>query len=212
MREIFDALFADVAAGRPAAFTLHHANGGSHHYEPAAWFRDRLPGDRGLLDACTGPTLDVGCGPGRLAGALAAAGWPVLGIDISDAAVRHAQRRGALALRRDVFEPVPGAGRWQHLLLADGNIGIGGDPRRLLRRCRQLLAPGGRLHAEVAAPGTRGWAGTVTVGRGPGAAESTMRWAAVPLDEVAALAAATALRVIDTRTEAGRWFVSLSPR
>jgi hypothetical protein len=64
----------------------------------------------------------------------------------------------------------------------------------------------------VAAPGTPGWAGTVTVGRGPGTVESTMRWAAVPLDEVSALAAASALRVIGTRTEAGRWFVTLAHR
>jgi SAM-dependent methyltransferase len=200
---VFDAVFAGEATG----FTVHHPNGASHHFNAAGWFRDHLPGDRGLLDRCTGPTLDVGCGPGRLVAALTRAGHPALGIDISAAAVRHTRRRGAAALRRDVFGAIPGTGRWHHLLLADGNIGIGGDPRELLRRCRQLLAPDGRLHAEVGAPGTANWAGTVTVPL----TGSTLRWAAVSADEVATLAAATALRVLDTRAEEGRWFATLAP-
>jgi len=33
--------------------------------------------------------------------------------------------------------------------LADGNIGIGGLPARLLFRCAQLLAPDGRLLIEA---------------------------------------------------------------
>jgi hypothetical protein len=35
------------------------------------------------------------------------------------------------------------------VLLADGNIGIGGLPARLLNRCVQLLAPGGRILIEA---------------------------------------------------------------
>jgi hypothetical protein len=31
----------------------------------------------------------------------------------------------------------------------DGNIGIGGDPRSLLRRCGGLMAPAGRLVIEI---------------------------------------------------------------
>jgi hypothetical protein len=34
-------------------------------------------------------------------------------------------------------------------LLANGNIGIGGYPGELLRRCARLLAPGGALLIEV---------------------------------------------------------------
>lgn len=209
---VFDAVFATAAAGRPASFTLHHPNGGSHRFDPAVWFHDHLPGDRRLLDRCTGPTLDVGCGPGRLTGALAHAGRPALGIDISATAVRHARQRGATALQRDVFDPLPGTGRWQHLLLADGNIGIDGDPHRLLERCRRLLAPDGQIHAELAAPGTTSWAGAVALRNEAGSGEISMRWAVVPLDELAALAAATALRILDTRTESGRWFATLTPR
>ncbi len=106
---------------------------------------------------------------------------------------------------------MPGAGRWRHLLLADGNIGIGGDPPRLLRRCRQLLAVDGRLHAELAPAGTPAWSGTATV-QTPDGADRTLPWACVPLDDLPELADATAMRVLDTWTEAGRWFATLTPR
>ena len=208
---VFDAAISRAAAGMPATFTARHAGGGEHRFDPAAWCRDAIAGDAALLDRCTGATLDVGCGPGRLAGALIGAGRPALVIDISAAAVRLARRRGAVALQRDVFDPVPGTGRWQHLLLADGNIGIGGDPHRLLRRAHRLLAPGGRLHTELAPPGTPAWSGTATVQTGAGHG-SPLPWASVPLDDLTAIAAATAMRVLDTWTEAGRWFGTLTPR
>jgi hypothetical protein len=75
--------------------------------------------------------------------ALGERGVPALGIDITTYAVWLARSSGALALHRDVFAPVPGAGRWARVLLADGNIGIGGDPVVLLRRAGELLRPGG---------------------------------------------------------------------
>ncbi|WP_328345761.1 class I SAM-dependent methyltransferase [Micromonospora sp. NBC_00421] len=208
---VFDAVFDRAASGHPTAFTARHPSGGVLRFDPAVWCRDATAGDATLLARCTGPTLDVGCGPGRLTGALIDAGRPALGIDVSAIAVRLARRRGAVALQRDVFGPVPGAGRWRHLLLADGNIGIGGDPHRLLRRCRRLLAADGRLHAELAPPGTPAWSGTATV-QTPGGTGSPLPWACVPLDDLAALAGDTALRVRDTWTEAGRWFATLTPR
>jgi len=51
-------------------------------------------------------------------------GVPALGIDQSATAVDLARRSGAPALRRDVFGPLPGAGRWSTVLLADGNVGM----------------------------------------------------------------------------------------
>jgi SAM-dependent methyltransferase len=207
---VFDAAINRAAAGIPATFTARHAGGGVLRFDPGAWCQDVLAGDAALLDRCTGPTLDVGCGPGRLTGALTGSGRPALGIDVSAAAVRLARRRGAVALQRDVFDPVPGTGRWRHLLLADGNIGIGGDPRRLLRRCHELLGPAGRLHAELAPPGTPAWAGIATV-QTPAGHDSPLPWACVPVDGLAALASAAALRVLGTWTEAGRWFATLTP-
>ncbi|WP_307868480.1 class I SAM-dependent methyltransferase [Micromonospora sp. C95] len=208
---VFDTAIDRAAAGIPAAFTARHASGGVYRFDPAAWCRDAIAGDDALIGCCTGPTLDVGCGPGRLTSALSHAGRPALGIDVSASAVLLARRRGAAVLQRDVFGPVPGAGRWRHLLLADGNIGIGGDPYRLLRRCRQLLAVDGRLHAELAPAGTPAWSGTATV-QHPDGADRTLPWACVPLEDLAGLADATAMRVLDSWTEAGRWFATLTPR
>jgi SAM-dependent methyltransferase len=198
---VFDTMFR-----RAAPVTVRNPNGAEHRFDPIAWCHSRA-GDEALLARCAGPTLDVGCGPGRLAGALAGRGCPTLGIDISETAVRLARRRGAAALRRDVFDRVPGEGRWHHVLLADGNIGIGGDPARLLRRCRRLVAPGGRVHVEAAAPGTAGWSGPAVAEDG-----TRLRWACVPVDDLATLAAATAMRVLDTWTEADRWFATLAAR
>jgi SAM-dependent methyltransferase len=204
---VFETAFRRAELGKPAAFTIRDPGGGEHVFDPATWCRDHLPGDTTLIEPCTGPTLDVGCGPGRLAHTLTRSGRPALGIDISAAAVRLARRRGAVALRRDVFGPLPGAGRWRHVLLADGNIGIGGDPDRLLRRCRDLVGVGGQVHTELAPPGAASWSGTAT-----GPAGTTMPWASVAVDDLAALATAASMRVLDTRTEAGRWFATLTPK
>ncbi len=107
--------------------------------------------DRSLLARCAGPVLDVGCGPGRLIAALSARGVPALGVDLSPAAVRRTRRSGGHVLRRSVFDRLPSEGGWMTVLLADGNVGIGGDPGALLARIAQLVAPVGRLLVEAAA-------------------------------------------------------------
>ena len=83
-------------------------------------------------------------------------------------------------VRRDVFARVPGEGRRGHVLVADGNVGIGGDPAMLLARAAPLLSVGTRL-VEIDPAPERDWRGTVRVrtaagpahrqgGRGGGAA------------------------------------------
>lgn len=104
------------------------------------------PADIEVLSRCAGPTLDIGCGPGRMAAALAQRGIPALGVDVSEVALLLARAAGATVLRRSVFDRLPGEGRWHHALLIDGNIGIGGDPAALLRRVKQLLHP---VHGEL---------------------------------------------------------------
>ncbi|WP_433035723.1 class I SAM-dependent methyltransferase [Actinomycetospora sp. CA-053990] len=123
------------------------------------WHDDADDDDAWLLGRCTGPTLDLGCGPGRLVVALADRGVPALGVDVSVQAIQRCLERGAAVLHRDAFERLPGEGRWQHVVLADGNIGIGGDPVTLLRRCRALLADGGSVLLELEA-GAALWCGT----------------------------------------------------
>lgn len=150
--------------------------------------------DRTVVDMCQGPTIDLGCGPGRLVTHLIERGVPALGVDVSATAVELARRSGAPALRRDVFEPLPGTGRWQTVLLADGNVGLGGDPDRILRRAAELLRRGGRCLAEfdsVAKGVTVSWVRLES----KRAIGPWFRWAAVGIDCVPELAAQVGLAV-----------------
>ncbi|WP_152366018.1 methyltransferase domain-containing protein [Microlunatus speluncae] len=145
-------LYAAALAGEPT--TMITDAGDRRRLPVEAWSGTIGRADWALLRRCSGPTLDLGCGPGRLTTALQAAGTPALGVDLSGPAVDAAVGRGAVALRRDLFAPLPAEGRWHTVLLADDNIGIGGDAIRLLTRCRALLAPGGRVLLDLAEPGT----------------------------------------------------------
>jgi SAM-dependent methyltransferase len=102
------------------------------------------------LAAASGPVLDIGCGRGRYVHAAILGGHLALGIDVSETAVRIAQRHGLPVLCRSVFQELPGEGTWGTALLLDGNIGIGRDPVALLRRCAQLVRDGdGRILVET---------------------------------------------------------------
>jgi glycosyltransferase A (GT-A) superfamily protein (DUF2064 family)/SAM-dependent methyltransferase len=165
--------------------------------------------DQTLLSECSGATLDVGCGPGRFTEGLALRRIPALGIDVAADAVRQTRARGAQALRRDVFGPLPAEGRWESVLLADGNLGIGGDPVRMLRRVEGLLSPGGRVLVEVAPPG----AGVVThrVHLGVGARRSSsFGWAVIGAECLDALARQASLRMLWAVEVQGRWFARLA--
>lgn len=143
--------------------------------------------DSAVVELCSGPTIDLGCGPGRLVTELVRRGVPALGVDQSATAVGLARRSGAPVLRRDVFDTLPATGRWQTVLLADGNVGLGGDPLRVLRRSAELLSRGGRCIAEFepVATGIRtGWVrleSSRTIG-------PWFRWASVGIDCAAELA------------------------
>ena len=106
------------------------------------------PFDELVVSLCRGPTIDLGCGPGRLVARLISLGLPALGVDQSVTAVRMAVGRGAPALRGDVFDRLPGLGAWQTVLLVDGNVGLGGDPVRVLRRAAQLMSADGHCVVE----------------------------------------------------------------
>jgi len=112
-------------------------------------WQQMAPADEVLLSRCEGPVLDIGCGPGRLVESLAAQGTPALGIDISARAVAQTAARGGSVLLRAVEHRLPGEGRWVTVLLADGNIGIGGAPEVLLSRCHDLLVAGGVVLVEA---------------------------------------------------------------
>ncbi|WP_393059148.1 class I SAM-dependent methyltransferase [Streptomyces sp. LN549] len=141
--------YADALRNGHGPLFLRRTDGWLLPLDVERWCAGADAADRSALRRCEGPVLDIGCGPGRLVAELAARGHRALGIDVSEAAVARTLRLGGSALRRSVFEPLPGEGRWGTVLLLDGNIGIGGDPRRLLDRAAGLLAPGGLLIAET---------------------------------------------------------------
>jgi SAM-dependent methyltransferase len=129
--------------------TLRMSGGSLVPFDVPRWCSPPDSADESVLRRCQGPVLDVGCGPGRFVVALGERGVPSLGVDISRTAVAHARQAGAKAVRASVFEPLPREGGWATVLLIDGNIGIGGDPYALLRRCANVVSSTGRIIAEV---------------------------------------------------------------
>lgn len=158
------------------------------------WRRRAADSDHDVLDLCRGTTIDVGCGPGRMAEALAERGHDVLGIDVVDEAARLTRDRGVAALRHDVFAALPHDGRWTTALLADGNIGIGGDPVRLLRRVARLLEPGGRVVVDLAAPGTETVSAWALLRCGDDTSRP-FRWSTVGVEAIEELALDAGLRL-----------------
>ena len=172
------------------------------------WTRHADPADHVLLDSCQGATLDIGCGPGRLTLALRDRGHAVLGIDIVSEALDQARSRGALVEFGNVFGPIRDEGHWDTALLADGNIGIGGDPAVLLARARELVRPGGRVVAEVREPGVALRVLWATLESG----ESTsrpFRWAIAGMDDIEGLAGQAGLEVLTHQQVDRRWVVTL---
>ncbi len=177
--------------------------------EVSRWHAQATRGERRLLAGLSGPVLDVGCGPGRIVEGLARRGVVVLGVDPAPAAVALARRRGCAVVQRSVFEPLLGEGRWASLLLLDGNLGIGGDPVRLLRRCRSLIAPTGVVVAEVEPPGW-GWLRCRARLERAGELGPWFDWSVVGADAIAGVAGAAGLAVRSVAADTdGRWFARL---
>lgn len=167
--------------------------------------------DRAIVNLCTGPTIDLGCGPGRLVAGLVRRGVPALGVDQSVAAVAMARNSGAPVLCRDLFGPLPGTGRWHTALLADGNVGLGGDPWRVLQRAAELLRRGGECLTEfdTAITGIEAcWVRLETAHSvGP-----WFRWASVGLDCAARIAADVGLALGKVHPIGNRVVASLVAR
>jgi SAM-dependent methyltransferase len=203
------AAWPDVILGRPADASLRLVDSGEIVSLPVRrWHGPVLAEEAAVLARAKSPVLDVGCGPGRHAAALRRFGHRVLGIDSSSAAVRAARRRGADAINVSVFGPVPDSGTWGTALLLDGNIGIGGDPIRLLRRIHELLAPGGMVLVEVDRPEVESRRFHARVqhagGSGPG-----FPWAFVGAAAIASVSARAGFTAEDVWTSGDRWFAEL---
>ena len=198
----FSTVFSRALQGHPCSVV-----GLSERPQPLPvgdWTRPADASDDLLLDECVGPTIDVGCGPGRLSARLVELGHVVLGIDVVHEAVEQTRQRGVSAIVRDVYDTLPGEGRWRTALLADGNIGIGGDPVALLTRVGELLDPRGRVVVEVAGPGAglqTGWA-ALECSR---TRSRPFRWSIVGADAIHEVADEAGLAVTDVRRGLERW-------
>jgi len=121
-----------------------------------------------------------------------------------------------MALHRDVHDRLPGEGRWRHVLLADGNIGIGGDPARLLRRVRELLRRGGTVLAEVEPPGSGVRCGSARLVHHDtmhhDTAGPSFPWCRVSADAATTVADAADLRLLSVAHHGGRWAALLQRR
>lgn len=178
--------------------------------DPRRWFDAPSPADDAVLDAVRGPVIDVGCGPGRLLAGLAARGVDGLGVDVSATAVAHARSLGVDAVQASVFSgTIPGAGGFRTAMLLDGNVGIGGDPARLLARCGELLAPEGAVVVEVERPGVPLQRMSVRFESSSGADSPWFPWARVGATAIAPVAEAAGFGSLRTESHGERWFAWL---
>ncbi len=116
-----------------------------------------------------GTVVDLGCGGGVLAAGLAAAGYDVLGVDLSAAMVDLARRRVPTArfVRGSIWDvelppavAVTAIGEVVNYA-ADARAGTG-PLRTLIERVRRALVRGGVLLFDVATPGRGGPSGSTT--------------------------------------------------
>ncbi|MEU7033496.1 methyltransferase domain-containing protein [Streptomyces sp. NPDC046237] len=187
---------------------LRRSDGWLLPLEVERWCAEPDAADATVLDRCDGPVLDIGCGPGRLVTALAARGHRALGVDVTPEAVARTVRAGGSALCRSVFDPLPREGRWDTVLLIDGNIGIGGDPAALLRRAARLASPTGSLLVEVATTEVDERV-EVHVDDGRGGHGAPFRWARLGTRALCAEAPEAGWTRALTWQAAGRSFVGL---
>ncbi|SHH61033.1 Methyltransferase domain-containing protein [Jatrophihabitans endophyticus] len=206
-----DALAPYEAALRTAApLTLRTVTGRSLRFDVARWLAPVDAADATVLDRCAGPVLDVGCGPGRFVASLTARGAVALGVDIAETAVALTRGQGSPALLRSVFADLPGEGRWSTVLLVDGNIGIGGDPVRLLHRVAALLAPTGRVLVETAPDNTADERLSVRFTEQGDEVGPEFAWALVGAAALERYAADCGYAVAESWSSGGRTFVALS--
>lgn len=137
-------------------------------YEAGAWQRaiGRVlalhPGRRADADfsamylpaSSRGRVLDVGCGRGEMMELLSALGWSVYGIDVDPKAVEVTRSRGLPAECAAIWSDTLGRGTFDVIWMSHVIEHVH-QPVEVLRRCRELLAPGGTLVAVT--PNSESW-------------------------------------------------------
>ena len=214
MRELtaIDALtvYEDALLGAPQGAGALHAVGDDGSRRPlpiGRWMSTPDAAEETVLERAVGPVLDIGCGVGRHVVALRGRGVRAVGVEISPVAVAIARERGAEVIEASAFEH-PMTSEWRTILLLDGNIGIGGDAVRLLRRCAALIAPGGGVLVELEPPATAPRAQRVRL-EGARAASGWIPWHFVDFEEIDRIAGAAGFGVAERWQAGGRWFADL---
>jgi SAM-dependent methyltransferase len=161
-----------------------------------------------VITRCEPPVVDLGCGPGRMVVALLRSGRSALGVDMSAVAVGTSMSRGGLALHRTISEQLPAEGRWGTALLIDSNVGMGGDVAALLRRCCDLVGPGGLIICEVDPVRERHEVHAVVLAQGD-VRSTPLLWGRVGASALADVAAGLDLLVAEEWSAGGRVFVTL---
>ncbi len=136
-----------------------------HHREKAALVEE-VGSSRPLR------VLELGCGGGQVASAIADLGHSVVAVDLNSRAIELARRLasartdGRMTVVHGDFYAIDMDGRFDVVCLFDGfGVGEDEDQRRLLRRIAEWLAPGGTVLIEIYTP----WYWSKTAGR-------TMEW------------------------------------
>ncbi len=205
--ELYESALGD---GRPLALADYHAVGedGTRRRLPfERWLRRAADEEEQLLEWAVGPALDVGCGVGRHLVALTRRGVAATGVEISPRAVEIARARGADVVEGSIFD-LPEARGWGSALLLDGNIGIGGDPERLLARVAELLTPGGVALVELDPPRSETRMLRLRL-EGPHDVSDWIPWAWVGADAIGPIAAGVGLALDDLWSTERRWFARL---
>ena len=209
--EVYGQDLLTTIGGAPPMTWLRDEDGHTVVLDLPRWIEPAHGADEVLRDRCTGPTLDLGCGPGRLTRALVARGLECLGVDVAPVAVALARHGGTPVLHASAFDAVLDDTRWSTVLLADGNIGIGGDPVALLRRCRELLTDSGHVLVELDPPTHSTRTVKVRIESSSGRTSSWFPWAHVSARDVADVTGPAGLSATEVWHAAGRWFARLQP-
>jgi SAM-dependent methyltransferase len=203
-------VYEDALLGAPEGAGALHAVGedGSRRRLPLGrWLGTPDAVEETVLGRAVGPVLDIGCGVGRHVVALRHRGVRAVGVEISPVATTIARERGAEVIQASAFEQ-PTTSEWKTVLLLDGNIGIGGDAIRLLRRSAALLVPGGAVLVELEPPASAPRAQRVRL-EGARVTSSWVPWHFVGYEEIDRLAVSAGFEVVERWQAGDRWFAQL---
>jgi SAM-dependent methyltransferase len=127
--------------------------GPEHFFAP---YQDWPAAEREVFDLAQGRVLDVGCGGGRHSLVAQDRGLPVVGIDISPAAVEVCRRRGVDDVRLLPLAAVDATlGTFDTVLMMCGNFGLPGSAAecvRTLRRFHRTTGPAARIILDSVDP------------------------------------------------------------